>query len=76
MNLYYWPEFGWGCDLTPGMAFAIAETEQQAKKIVIERYYSETGISDDDEFVMRLFQSEVEVLPLEEKTGRYCFGGG
>lgn len=74
MNLYFWPEFG--CDCTCGIAFAIAETEQQAKEIVMQQYYSKTGIDDDDEFVMKLFQSEVEILPIEIGIGRYCLGGG
>ena len=74
MNLYYWSEFG--CDHTCGVAFAVAETEQQAREIIMQRYYAETGSSDDDEFVQALFQSEVEVLPVEVGTGRYCLGGG
>jgi hypothetical protein len=74
VNLYYWPEFGG--DYTPGIAFAIAETEQQAKKIVVQQYYLETGNSDDDKYVLSLFDSEAIILPVESGIGRYCLGGG
>lgn len=74
MNLYYWPKFG--CEYTCGIAFAVADTEEQAKEIITQQYYSETDVSDDDKFVQGLFQSEVEILPVEAGTGRYCLGGG
>jgi hypothetical protein len=74
VNLYYWPEFGG--DYMPGIAFAIADNEQQAKKIVVQQYYLESGNSDDDEYVLRLFDSEAVILPIESGIGRYCLGGG
>jgi hypothetical protein len=76
MKLYYWPEFG--CDYTCGIAFAIAETEQQAKELIIQQYYLEMNIPDDgdDSDALMLFQSEVKVLPVEIGIGRYCLGGG
>lgn len=64
LKLFVWTEFE--PDYTDGLAFAIAETEEEAKELVIKEKYGS---------VPRKW-GNLEILSLNEKTARSVEGGG
>lgn len=66
-KLYVWPESDDGHN---GIAFAIAKSENDAKRLVIERYESfELEIQKEED----IYWGPVTILPIEE-YGNYCWG--
>lgn len=63
LRLFVWTDF---CpDYTSGLAFAIAEDETEARKLVVERYGGEPYTWGD-----------LTIHPLTRKSAYYVTGGG
>lgn len=62
LQLYIWTEFS--PDYTSGLAFAIAENEAEAKKLI------------EEDLTYEPYQwGELEVRPINQKVGRAVSGG-
>lgn len=68
LQLYVWQ--GFGTDYTDGLAFAIAASEEEAKKLVIEYLDLRDDLIDDDEW------GDLTVHNLSTPIAGAVFGGG
>ena len=64
LKLFIWT--GFSPDYTDGLAFAIAENEDEAKTLV-EKFFGFNRITQ---------WGDLEILPLTRRVGRCVFGGG
>lgn len=72
MKLYLWT--GVLSDYTDGMAFAVANSEEEAYTAIRE----EMGYSKEsfDRMFMRSFEQGLTVYELDQAQAAYCYGGG
>jgi len=68
LKLYVWQ--GFGTDYTDGLAFAIAASEEEAKKLVLEYVDLNSDVFGDDEW------GELTVHDLSTPIAGAVFGGG
>lgn len=59
-------------DHTPGIAFALAKNEKEARELILAKFTRKEGFTSDS-FVLEL---NSDPLVIEAKDGFYLFGGG
>lgn len=67
LKLFVWHEVFY--DYTPGMAFALAETEEEARKLIIDQMNISESSADD-------LTKEPEVYEVTDRVGFGIWGGG
>jgi len=72
MKLYVWK--GVLCDYTCGIAFAIAESPEEARQAVIDGFESDKGYIAD--ILLTDLKGKYEVYPVDEPVGFAIWGGG
>jgi hypothetical protein len=70
MKLFVWNDVL--TDYTSGIAFALAENVDEARKLILEKYEKEQSYISD----MLVSDLNAEPLIIENKEGFYIWGGG
>lgn len=70
MKLFVWTDVL--TDYTSGIAFALAENADEARKLILEKYEKEQSYISD----MLVSDLNAEPLVVESKEGFYVWGGG
>jgi len=70
LKLFVWKDVL--TDYTSGIAFALAENVDEARKLILEKYEKEQSYVSD----MLVSDLNTEPLIIENKEGFYVWGGG